>query len=85
MSMAALLEAAQDHLRTELALADHFCGVQPDGDPPPAAGEFYVAIDEGGISAPGGTENWLLEQLTIVVSIMRRTGQYMKDRQGNVL
>ena len=85
MSLAALLEAAQDHLRTELSLSNAQCGVQMDGDPPPAAGEFYLAIDEGGVSSPGGTENWLLEQFTVVVSIMRRTGQYMKDRQGNVL
>lgn len=85
MSMAALLESVQDHLRTELAIGDQFCGVQLDGEPPPVAGEFYVAIDEGGINAPGGTEDWLLEQFTVVVSIMRRSGQYMKDRKANLL
>ena len=85
MSMAQLLETTQEWLRTELSLADHFCGVQPFPEPPPVAGEFYVAICEGGITAPGGTENWLLEQYTVVVSIMRRSGQYMKDRQKNLL
>ncbi len=85
MSMAQLLVTTQTWLRTELSLADQFCGIQMDGDPPPAAGEFYVAIDEGGIGSSGGTENWLLEQFTVVVSIMRRSGQYMKDRQGNLL
>ncbi len=85
MSMAALLEAVQIHLRTELGLPDQYVGIQLDGEPYPVAGEFYVAVDEGGINAPGGTENWLLEQFNIVVTVMRRTSQLMKDRQYRLL
>lgn len=85
MSMDALLEACENHLRTELSVGDQFCGVQPLGDPPPIAGEFYVGIDEAGVNSPGGTENWLLEQFTVQISIMRRTGQYMRDRQRQLL
>ena len=40
----ALLEAVRDRIRTQLAYENSKCDVQIDGQPPPFAGEFYVAV-----------------------------------------
>lgn len=85
MSIGQLLTTVRDHLSTALNLTKDECGVQLSGTPPAAAGQRYVAVDEGGVNVYSGDEAWLGEQYTILVSIMRRAGQYPADRQGDLL
>lgn len=85
MSMGQLLTTIRDHLRTQLTLGVNQCGVQINGLPPAAAGEKYVAIDDGGTEQRSGDEPFLTERYKIVIAIMRRAGVYPADRQGDLL
>lgn len=84
--MLALLEATRDVLRTNLATnlpnvaanINFYVDIQPEGHPPNFAGQWYVSIDEGGVSSD--SEYFLREKYTVKVWITRRTGVYPKDR-----
>lgn len=85
MSIGQLLTTVRTHLRTQLSLGVNQCGVQMSGMPPPAAGEKYVAIDDGGTEQRSGDEPYLTERYKLVISILRRAGVYPADRQGDLL
>ena len=86
MGINALLLAVRDVLQTDLAVdfpnsADaigRYVGIQPGGNPPASAGEWYVAIDEGGITS--SSRNYLGESYRIRVYISKRTGKYARDQ-----
>lgn len=58
MSLAALLKATRDHLRSLVPLSEDQCRVMPDGQPHPAFGDSFVAVHPttwatGDLSYPG--------------------------------
>lgn len=78
----ALLVAARDRLRAEMSLDANFCAIQPDGHPAANCGEFYIALDEGGVSSDA--KHFLRELYTIEVTISRRTGRHARDRWDEI-
>lgn len=82
MSIAYLLQAARDKLRTVAPLSAKLCDLQPLGRPPNSMGEYYVSLDEGRIQA--GEKTHLREVFTINVWITKRTGQHPKDRWSEI-
>ena len=82
MSMGAVLKQVRDHLRDALSLGVDQCGIQPDGVPPDSADEFYLAVNEMGVTSTA--REHLLEEYEIEVSVWRRAGGYPADRRGDV-
>lgn len=83
MSMAAVLKAARDKLRTDLPIPNGqppklYVGIQPNNGLPPSRGQWYVAIDEAGVSSTEKVS--LKEEFTIEVRIVKEAGKYAADR-----
>lgn len=80
-----ILEAVRDRLRSLNGWTVHQCGLQVDATPPPTASQWYVAIDEDGVSADGQLENyWLKETSRIVVAVWRSCGEVPADMLGTL-
>lgn len=82
MSIAYLLQAARDRLRTVVPLSNDRCNLQPGGRPPARMGEFYVSLDEGRVQ--GSDRTHLKEIYTINIWITKRTGKYPPDKYAEV-
>lgn len=81
MSMNSLILGVVDFLRapsTGLGLDDKSCDEQPDGQPPPMAGEWYVAVTEG--SWTNDATECLDESYGVEITITRRTTFSPSDR-----
>jgi hypothetical protein len=61
------------------------CGIQPEGVPPPTAGEFYVALDEGNVSGTDSRNYYLGEFFDLDIYCLRRVGRFPKDYKGQML
>ncbi len=83
MSMEALLLAVCDHLRTQLSLSEEACGVQPDGTPPPSAGEAYYAVHATGVQQLSDYAQRLEEVCGFSVTITRRGPYAPLDQDGS--
>lgn len=85
MSVAALLKGVESRLRSFAVLSDangRICGIQPDGKPPPNAGQWYYAI-----WWPGSRQvdvNPLSHDVDhdINVTITAKMGYAPRDRRG---
>lgn len=87
MSIAALLIAARDKLRAELAIpanqpAQLYVGIQPADAMPAYRGEWYVALDEASITSDDKIN--LREQYGIAVKISKRVSRYAADRYDQI-
>lgn len=98
MSFAALQIAVRDRLRTNFLVLDsdndvfqtlqidNQVGLQKEGMPPPAAGQFYVGI-HGATWNPGQTEQdiGIEEVYGVNVTVTARTPFVPKDRQADAV
>ena len=83
--MALALEHTAEWFRGVYAWKPNECGVQYDAMPPNEAGQFYVAIDDGGVEAGRDETAALQETLTLVIGIWRRPEHLsQKDRRANL-
>lgn len=78
MSMPALLDATADRCMAILSLTGDNVGVQLDGQPPPFAGELYVAVHPGPVT--NNDQLCLDETYRLSVTVTRRTGYTPVDR-----
>ncbi len=83
MSMSALLLAVAAKIKSATGLTDSNVGVQEDGQPPPFAGELYIAVHDG--DSANDAETSLDETFGVDVTISRRAGFVPKDRVGSEL
>lgn len=83
MSMARLLVAARDQLRTGvLVLNETNTTIQSDGQPPPISGQFHVALHglDWGVGGPLGTG--LDEVYSLGITVTMRAPVIPKDSQA---
>lgn len=83
MSSRALLKGVESRLREELSDPQgKIVGVQPDGRPPPSAGQWFYAVHPGGIT--GDDPNSLSHDrlYAVTVTITARMGYAPRDRRG---
>lgn len=87
MSMAGLVVATRNHLRTQLqalipggteAAAKSYIGIQPEGRVPANVAHFYIAVDEARVTS--GDREFLKETFALEVTISFPTGRHAKDR-----
>lgn len=83
MSVEALLDAVRDRIRNACRYADDQCDVQPDGSPPPDAGEVYVSVHPQGFRNEDDYAHALNEVVEIGVTLTMRAAWLPVDRQGN--
>lgn len=81
MSMGALLHATVDRIRT-LGYSPEQCGVQPDGEPDPVAGEVYVSVYPLGIRNTDEGAHRLEEEYEVGVAVTLRAGSMPVDAFG---
>jgi hypothetical protein len=85
MSMALALQYGTEWLRTKYGFTATQCGVQFDALPPNDAGQFYIALDDGGIETGPDNTAALTETLNITVGIWRKPEHLaLKDKRGNL-
>lgn len=84
MSMAMALEGTRDYLRNANSWDHTLCGIQFEARPPNRAGQFYVALDDGGVSTGPDNTDALTEIYTIEVAVWRRPGHLPRDREGEL-
>lgn len=83
MSKAALLRGAQKRLRATFDdPSGKRIGIQPTGQPPPFAGQWYIAIHPGARSNSDTNPLSLEERYDLGVTVTVRMGYAPKDRQG---
>lgn len=82
MSMESLLDAVEDAVRTAGDYTEAQCGVQPDGMPPPSAGQMYAAIHGGAWDSADQEAHRLDEYLGVAVTLSMRTAFTPRDRVG---
>lgn len=59
-------------------------GVEDEGMPPPTAGNWYITLDDGGVTQKARPEDYYIhEELTITVAIWRRQSHIPQDKLGN--
>lgn len=81
--MAAVLKAACDKLRQDLPIPEGkparlYVDIQPAGSLPPAKSQWFVALDEGGVSSKEKIS--LSEEFSIEVTIWKEASRYAPDR-----
>jgi hypothetical protein len=75
----------RDRLREFVPLTAAQCEISdhPEGMPPPACGELFVAVHAGAWGPyPGGTSEGIDETIGVRVTVTVRTGKTAKDRLG---
>lgn len=85
MSMAFSLQYGAEHLRTKYGWQPNQCGVQFDALPPNDAGQFYIALDDGGVEAGAEDTEALTEVVSWTVGIWRKPEHlFIKDKRGDL-
>lgn len=82
MSMAMVLEATRDFLRSERSWTQKQCQIMPAGLPPATAGMFFITLDDGGVETAGSDNFYLREVFTIEVGVWRRAEWLAADLRG---
>ena len=85
MSMGVILKITRDHLRSTYTWSNDQCRVSPNGEPPDAVGQWFVALDEEAVDAGKPEDFFLDETHRIVVWASRRVGAYPQDRREALL
>jgi hypothetical protein len=80
VSMAALLLATRDQLRSRIGLRPAECDVTEGGRPIASAGERFVAVSEGGWSS--NSDESLDESFGVAVTVTVKCGRIPDDRLG---
>lgn len=82
----ALLTAVRADLRSFIGGESvKLCEVRVDGQPPPAAGQWFYAIHPGRISGDTSQTTHLDQTYSFAVTITRKSGGGPNDRQGQAL
>lgn len=84
-AMSLVLEGTRDYLKTQNSWDTTQCEIQDQGTPPAVAGEFFVALDDGGVETQGEDSELLREIQLIEISVWRRLGGYAPDKVGVML
>lgn len=84
--MGLVLKVVRDHLM-ELYGWDHtVCGVHMQAHPPATCGQWFIALDDGGIQQVASEkEAWMKERAMFVVAVWRRCGEIPTDKSGDML
>lgn len=83
MSDIALLGAAESRLRSLFADPEgKFVGIQPDGQPPPVAGQWYVGLDSAGYRNTDTNALSLDESYDLLVVVTFKYAVVPADRRG---
>jgi hypothetical protein len=85
MSKRVLLTGVEARLKVAFGIASNdikHIGVQPTGQPPPHAGQWYIAIFPGARTNNDSNPLSLDETYSIGVTVTMRMGYAPKDRQG---
>lgn len=84
MSMSLALHGIVQWFRTKNGWKENECGAQYDATPQLfEAGQFYVAVDDGGVGTGNETTDSLKEILDITIGIWRRSEHLsQRDRKG---
>tara|TARA_B100000949_G_scaffold148547_1_gene130512 strand:+ start:248 stop:790 length:543 start_codon:yes stop_codon:yes gene_type:complete len=86
MSMARLLIATRDQLWSAISVLDETnCGINPDGQPPPFAGQLYVSVHGTEWTVGGMVDGGLDEEFGIACTVTMRAGFTPDDRMGDSL
>lgn len=86
MSLAALLQAARDTLRSEISLQPIECDVRPGPQPPPVFGQRYVALyATRWVNLTPTMTAGVDEGYSIAATVTLRTGSIPIDRLGGDL
>lgn len=83
MSMETLLQANRDLIRSQLNYTAAQCEVMPDGQPPPMAGEEFVAVHPDDWTNTDDNPLSLDEIFGICVTLTFRVGYLPVDRTGS--
>jgi hypothetical protein len=65
-----------------LSYTSHQCGVQPDGQPPAACGELYLAVHAAGWQLDDNEHELLEGSYSLTVTLSARAGRSPHDRIG---
>lgn len=82
MSLSSILSAANTHIRTQLSLNANQCDVMPSGQPPPAAGDLFIAVHASEWSNGGLIQDGLMETFGITCTISKRAPKYPPVKQA---
>lgn len=84
MSARALLLAVRDQIRTTYTLDEGQCDLMDDGQPPPRAGELFVAVHPAGSwqNAAPEADTYLRELFGFHVTVSVKLGHVPVDRKG---
>lgn len=86
--MGLVLDAMLEWMPTqwrELSEGRNF-GVEWEALPPATAGDWYVAIDDGGVSGQGQPQDYYLhEQAQVIIGVWRRQTETPRDRIGRLM
>lgn len=80
MSQRALLLAVRDRLKTVMNLGILECEVMPDGQPPAASGDLFIAVHEG--EWRNEPIEGMKELYGVEITVTRRAAKIAKDRLG---
>lgn len=85
MSQAAMLLSVAEFIRANFTfkryiLDEVWCAVEPDGRPPPAAGEFFIAVHQGGFR--NESMEYLHNRHTINLTLTLKIARLPIDRAG---
>jgi hypothetical protein len=84
MSQSALLRAVKARLQNVLEMTDKECNIMYGGQPPPAAGQRYVAIHEGGWKFdPQDVDYGTSETFGVKVTVTWRVAHAPLDKIGS--
>lgn len=84
MSISLVLQGVRDYLRAEYQWRPEECGVTPNAEPIPTAGQFFVGIEQSGVETGLESTDSLKETFTVEIGIWRRAGSRPPDRFGTL-
>lgn len=83
MSLAKLLIAVRDQLRSRMALDASQCQVEPDGHPSPSCGDLFIAVHGNDKSNEEELEQGIAKRLGVSCTITLRTSFLGDDSLGD--
>src|SRR5947209_1888853 len=84
--LAALLAAVEQRVRDAIGdAAGRLVGVQDDGQPPPSAGQLYIAVFDGGEQGTSQQAHYLDDTAAVHLTLTMKAGGAPADRLGREL